>query len=187
MKYFRYIPVFLIIAFVIFFAGFGCERDKIVVTPLGENLCWIEEYTAFSEPLFPIDSSIVIDSVIWPGIWGDHKLSNVKELIPMKSVLYFGWERLSFLIEIFRDDTLLVNQYNGNLYKIGDTFRFNIGDTIIQDYGFIYISNDSLRIYDFRWPDSNGVTILNIPHDYILWWGYAMKTKGIFVRQGNKE
>ncbi len=184
MRNYKFILFLLIIAFIVIFAGSGCERKDIVVDPPGSDYYpWVEEYTAFPGPLFPHDSLLIVDSVVFPGKIASGLLHSNDNPIPMKTVLYFGWERLVFLIEIFRDDTILVNQYNGKLFKIGDTFRFNIGDTIIQDYGFEYLGNNSIRIYDFKWPDSNGLTFINIPHDYLLWWGFAPKTEGVFVRK----
>ncbi len=188
MRYFKHILLFLIAGIISIFTGFGCERKDIVVDPPdGGNYLWVEEYMALSPLAFPHDSLLLVDSVYFPDKLSSFETDGDQDPIPMKSVLYMHMGRIVFQIEIFRDDTILVNQYNGQCLLVGDTIRFNIGDSIIQDYGFEYLSNNCIRIYDFKWPDSNGLTFINIPHDYILWWGYALKTEGIFVRKEIEE
>lgn len=171
----------LLILVIVLFSGLSCEKEDIVVYPPdSDSNIWVEEFFANPPPIFP-ESLLIVDSVVFPDKYAYGEFDNPT---PMKSVLYFGWERLSFIIEIFHDDTILVNQYSGRLYKIGDTFRFNLGDTIIQDYGFQYLSSDSLFIYDFMWADSTGPMFWTFPSNHILWKSeISFKTKGIFVRQ----
>lgn len=188
MKYHKHLQFVLIIGFIIIFAGFGCERKDIIVDPPdGGNYQWVEEYTALSPLIFPHDSLLIVDSVYFPGKIANIESVNDEDQIQMKSILHFYMTGTGFQIDIFRDDTILVNQYKGRYSIISDTFRFNIGDSIIQDYGYEFINSDLIRFYDFKWPDSNGITYMNIPHDYILWWGYALKTEGVFTRKEIKE
>ncbi|MCP4706490.1 MAG: hypothetical protein GY865_17975 [candidate division Zixibacteria bacterium] len=184
MRYCRHILTLLLVGFIVVFAGFGCERDEIIVEPTcGGNYLWVEEYTGLKMP----EPAIIVDSGYLPG-----KMANVKSVsdddpIQMKSILIMDMFRLIFQVNIYRNDTTLVNQYKGHCMLNGDTIQFNIGDTIIQDYGIEIYNSDSIFIYDFNWPDSNGVTFINIPHDYILWWEFALKTEGVFIRQEIKE
>ena len=159
----------------------GCERDDVGVDSNPESSIWVDEYKA-QYFYFPVDIVIVPESTIIYK-WEDTKIEIVKEIHSMKSILFLDMVTNGFYVDIFEDDTDLVNHYSGKYSMIKDTIRFNVGDSIIQDYGFQFLSPDSLFIYDFVWADSSRPIMFNVPTDCILWQsGFAGKNKGIFVR-----
>ena len=175
-KYLWYAGLGIILLLIILNCG---HKDAVSPSSVDIGGLWMERYMSSSLSIPPLYDSIIVmpeSSIVW-------RRNINQEQLPIKSVLFLGVDSSNFEVKIYRDDTLLVNQYSGIFEINQDTLRFITDKNIVQEYGYQFLSSDSVFIYDFIWQDSSGPMFFVIPSKNILWRSaYSWKTKGIFVR-----